>query len=120
MFWLGFLFADENRQLKELEQRKKDRQAEQDRETIGFMVKKLTPQLEFMKKTELDNLTFPILDLSKFDYSLLSKALTKCGSKIAYTRLEKEDGTFPSLSIKIAQKRFLGFIWLFYCVGYFG
>ena len=88
MFWLGFLFADENRQLKELEQRKKDRQAEQDRETIGFMVKKLTPQLEFMKKTELDNLTFPILDLSKFDYSLLSKALTKCGSKIAYTRLE--------------------------------
>lgn len=94
MFWLGFLFADENRQLKELEQRKKDRQAEQYRETIGFMVKKLTPQLEFMKKTELDNLTFPILDLSKFDYSLLSKALTKCGSKIAYTRLEKEDGTF--------------------------
>lgn len=94
MFWLGFLFADENRQLKELEQRKKDRQAEQDRETIDFMVKKLTPQLEFMKKTELDNLTFPILDLSKFDYSLLSKALTKCGSKIAYTRLEKEDGTF--------------------------
>lgn len=94
MFWLGFLFADENRQLKELEQRKKNRQAEQDRETIGFMVKKLTPQLEFMKKTELDNLTFPILDLSKFDYSLLSKALTKCGSKIAYTRLEKEDGTF--------------------------
>lgn len=94
MFWLSFLFADEHRQLKELEQRKKDRQAEQDRETIGFMVKKLTPQLEFMKKTELDNLTFPILDLSKFDYSLLSKALTKCGSKIAYTRLEKEDGTF--------------------------
>ena len=94
MFWLGLLFADENRQLKELEQRKKERQAEQDRETIGFMVKKLTPQLEFMKKNELDNLTFPILDLSKFDYSLLSKALTKCGSKIAYTRLEKEDGTF--------------------------
>ena len=94
MFWLGFLFGDENRQLKELEQRKKDRQAERDRETISFMVKKLTPQLEFMKKTELDNLIFPILDLSKFDYSLLSKALTKCGSKIAYTRLEKEDGTF--------------------------
>lgn len=94
MFWLSFLFRDEHRQLKELEQRKKDRQAEQDKETLGFMVKKLTPQLEFMKKNELDNLTFPILDLSKFDYSLLSKALTKCGSKIAYTRLEKEDGTF--------------------------
>ena len=38
MFWLGFLFADENRQLKELEQRKKDRQAEQDKETLGFML----------------------------------------------------------------------------------
>lgn len=94
MFWLGFLFGDENRKLKELEQRKKDRQAELDNKTIGFMVEKLTSQLEFMKKNELDNLTFPILDLSKFDYSLLSKALTKCGSKIAYTRLEKEDGTF--------------------------
>ena len=94
MFWLGFLFGDENRKLKDLEQRKKYRQAERDRETVGFMVKQLTPQLEFMKKTELDNLTFPILDLSKFDYSLLSKALTKCGSKIAYTRLEKENGIF--------------------------
>ena len=47
-----------------------------------------------MKKNELDNLTFPILDFSKFDYNLLSKALTKCGSKIAYTRLEKEKGIF--------------------------
>ena len=94
MFWLGFLFGDENRKLKELEQRKKARQAELDNKTIGFMVETLTPQLEFMKKNELDNLTFPILDLSKFDYSLLSKALTKCGSKIAYTRLEKENGIF--------------------------
>lgn len=94
MFWLGFLFGDENRNLKELEQHKKDHQAELDNKTIGFMVETLTPQLEFMKKNELDNLTFPILDLSKFDFSLLSKALTKCGSKIAYTRLEKENGTF--------------------------
>lgn len=94
LFWLGFLFGDESRRLKELEQRKKDRQAKRDRETVGFMVDKLTPQLEFMEKNELDNLTFPILDLSKFDYSLLSKALTKCGSKIAYTRLEKFEGKF--------------------------
>lgn len=94
MFWLGFLFGDENRKLKELEQRKKARQAERDRETVGFMVKQLTPQLEFMKKSELDSLTFPILDLSKFDYSLLSQTLSKIGSKISYTRLEKENGTF--------------------------
>lgn len=94
MFWLGFLFGDENRKLKELEQRKKARQAELDNKTIGFMVETLTPQLEFMKKNELDNLTFPILDLSKFDYSLLSQALSKIGSKIAYTRLEKFEGKF--------------------------
>lgn len=94
MFWFGFLFGDENRKLKELEQRKKDRQAELDNKTIGFMVETLTPQLEFMKKNELDNLTFPILDLSKFDYSLLSQALSRIGSKIAYTRLEKFEGKF--------------------------
>lgn len=94
LFWLGFLFGVESRRLKELEQRKKDHQAERDRETVGFMVKQLTPQLEFMKKSELDSLTFPILDLSKFDYSLLSQTLSKIGSKISYTRLEKENGTF--------------------------
>lgn len=94
MFWFGFLFGDENRKLKELEQRKKDRQAERDRETLGFMVDELTPQLDFMKKNNLENLTFTLLDSSKFDYSLLSQALSKVGSKITYTRLEKFEGKF--------------------------
>lgn len=94
MFWLGFLFGDENRKLKELEQRKKDRQAERDRETIDFMVEELRPQLDFMKKKNLENLTFTLLDSSNFDYSLLSQALSNLGSKIAYTRLEKFEGKF--------------------------
>lgn len=94
MFWLGFLFGDENRKLKELEQRKKDRQAERDRETLGFMIEELTPQLDFMNKYNLENLTFTLLDSSKFNYSLLSQALSKIGSKIAYTRLEKFEGKF--------------------------
>lgn len=94
MFWLGFLFADENRQLKELEQRKKDRQAELDSKTVGFMVEELRPQLDFMKKNNLESLTFTLLDPSKFNYSLLSQALSKIGSKIAYTRLEKFEGKF--------------------------
>lgn len=94
MFWLGFLFGDENRQLKELEQRKKDRQAEQDKETLGFMVDELRPQLDFMKKNNLENLTFTLLAPSKFNYSLLSQALSEIGSKIAYTRLEKLEGKF--------------------------
>lgn len=94
MFWLGFLFGDENRKLKELEQRKKDRQAERDRETLGFMIDELTPQLDFMVKYNLENLTFTLLDPTKFDYSLLSQVLSKVGSKIAYTRLEKFEGKF--------------------------
>ena len=94
MFWLGFLFGDENCQLKELEQRKKDRQVERDRETIRFMVEELRPQLDFMKKNNLESLTFTLLDPSKFNYNLLSQALSKIGSKIAYTRLEKFEGKF--------------------------
>lgn len=94
MFWLGFLFGDENRKLKELEQRKKDRQAERDRETLGFMIDELTPQLDFMDKNNLENLTFTLLDPSKFNYSLLSQALLEIGSKIAYMRLEKFEGNF--------------------------
>ena len=94
MFWLGFLFGDKNRELKELEQRRKDRQAEQDKETLGFMVDELRPQLDFMKKNNLENLTFTLLAPSKFNYSLLSQALSKIGSKIAYTRLEKFEGKF--------------------------
>lgn len=94
MFWLGFLFGDENRKLKELEQRKKDRQAEYDKETLAFMVEELRPQLDFMEKNNLESLTFTLLAPSKFNSSLLSQVLSKIGSKIAYTRLEKFEGKF--------------------------
>lgn len=94
MFWLGFLFGNETRKLKELEQRKKDRQAEHDKEILGFMTEELRPHLDFMKKNNLENLTFTLVNPSKFNYSLLSQALSKIGSKIAYTRLEKFEGKF--------------------------
>ena len=94
MFWLGFLFGDESRKLKELEQHKKDRQAERDRELLGFMVEELQPQLDFMTKNNLESLTFTLLDSSKFNYSLLSQALPKIGFKVAYTRLEKFEDKF--------------------------
>lgn len=89
MFWLGFLFGDESRKLKDLEQRKKDRQAERDRETIRFMVEELRPQLDFMKKNNLESLTFTLLDPSKFNYNLLSQTLSKIGSKIGRLRTTK-------------------------------
>lgn len=92
MFWFGFLFGDENRKLKELEQRRKYRQVERDKETLGFMVEELQYQLAFMEKNNLESLTFTLLNPSKFNYSLLSQALSKIGSKIAYTRLEKFEG----------------------------
>ena len=94
MFWLGFLFGDENRQLKELEQRRKDRQAERNRETLDFMVEELQSQLAFMEKNNLESLTFTLLNPSKFNYSLLTQTLSKIGSKIAYTRLESKDDIF--------------------------
>ena len=109
MFWLGFLFGDENRKLKELEQRKKDRQVERDRETLGFMVEVLAPQLDFMDKNNLENLTFTLLDSSKFDYSLLSQALSKVGSKSRTRDLKSSKVNSYLLSTKIDQKRFLGF-----------
>lgn len=93
MFWLlDFLFGNESHKLKELEQRKKDRQVEQDRETLDFMVEELQYQLAFMEKNNLESLTFTLLNPSKFNYSFLSQALSKIGSKIAYTRLEKFEG----------------------------
>lgn len=58
------------------------------------MIDELTPQLDFMDKNNLENLTFTLLDPSKFNYSLLSQALLEIGSKIAYMRLEKFEGNF--------------------------
>ena len=95
MFWLlDFLFGNESHKLKELEQRKKDRQVEQDRETLDFMVEELQSQLAFMEKNNLESLTFTLLNPSKFNYSLLTQTLSKIGSKIAYTRLESKDDIF--------------------------
>lgn len=38
MFWLGFLFGDENRKLKELERSRKQRELEEEEKKVSFMI----------------------------------------------------------------------------------
>ena len=94
MFWLGFLFGDESRQLKEIERSRKLRELEEEEKKIVYMVKDFEPFLTSMEKEGLTETSVVFSDLSRFDYTVLPKALSKIGSKIAYTRLEKEKGVF--------------------------
>lgn len=94
MFWLGFLFGDENRQLKELEQSRKLRELEEEEKKITYMVKDFAPFLAQMEVFGMVETSVVFSDLSRFDYNVLPKALSKLGYKIAYTRLEKEGGVF--------------------------
>lgn len=94
MFWLGFLFGDESRQLKEIERSRKLRELEEEEKKIVYMVEDFEPFLTSMEKEGLTETSVVLSDLSQFDYAVLPKALSKLGSKIAYTQLEKEDGIF--------------------------
>lgn len=94
MFWLGFLFGDESRQLKEIERSRKLRELEEEEKKIVYMVEDFEPFLTSMEKEGLTETSVVLSDLSRFDYAVLPKALSKLGSKIAYTRLEKEKGIF--------------------------
>lgn len=94
MFWLGFLFGDEHRQLKEIERSRKQREFEEREKKVAFMVEDFEPFLTTMDKEGLTETSVVFSDCSRFDYTALPKVLSKLGSKIAYTRLEKEKGTF--------------------------
>lgn len=94
MFWLGFLFGDENRQLKELEQSRRLRELEEEEKKITYMVEDFAPFLAQMEVFDMVETSVVFSDLSRFDYTALPKALSKLGSKITYTRLEKEEGIF--------------------------
>ena len=45
MFWLGFLFGDENRKLKELERSRKQRELEEEEKKVSFMIEDFEPVL---------------------------------------------------------------------------
>lgn len=94
MFCLGFLFGDESRQLKEIERSRKLRELEEEEKKIVYMVEDFEPFLTSMEKEGLTETSVVLSDLSRFDYTVLPKALSKLGSKIAYTRFEKEKGIF--------------------------
>lgn len=92
MFWLGFLFGDEHRQLKEIERSRKQRELEELEKKVAFMVEDFEPFLTSMEKEGLIETSVVFSDYSRFSYNALPKALSKIGSKIVYTRLEKEGG----------------------------
>lgn len=94
MFWLGFLFGDEHRQLKEIERSRKQRELEELEKKVAFMVEDFEPFLTSMEKEGLIETSVVFSDYSRFSYNALPKALSKIGSKIVYTRLEKEGGVF--------------------------
>ena len=94
MFWLGFLFGDEHRQLKEIERSRKQRELEELDKKVAFMVEDFEPFLTSMEKEGLIETSVVFSDYSRFSYNALPKALSKIGSKIVYTRLEKEGGVF--------------------------
>lgn len=94
MYLFSFLFRDEHQQLKEIAKHKKQDESKKQEETLASMFETLSPYLKLIEKNNLENITFPISNLSKFDYTLLSLVFVKYGSKIAYTRLESEDDIF--------------------------
>lgn len=94
MFCLGFLFGDESRHLKEIERSRKLRELEEEEKKIAYMVGDFAPFLAQMDVFGMTETSIVFSTLSRFDYTALPKALSKLGSKIAYTRLEKENGTF--------------------------
>lgn len=94
MFWIGFLFGDEHRQLKEIERSRKQRELEEGEKKVSSMVEDSEPFLTTMDKEGLTETSVVFSDCSRFSYNALPKVLSKLGSKIAYTRLEKEKGTF--------------------------
>lgn len=94
IYLFSFLFRDEHQQLKEIAKRKRQEENKKREENLATMFETLIPYLKFMEKNNLDSLTFPISDLSKFDYTLLSLVFVKYDFKIAYTRLEREDDIF--------------------------
>ena len=94
MFWLGFLFGDENRKSKELERSRKQWELEEEEKKVSFMIEDFEPFLTSMEKEGMTETSVVFSDCSRFSYNALPKVLSKLGSKIAYTRLEKEKGTF--------------------------
>lgn len=77
MYLFSFLFRDEHQQLKEIVKRKKQDEGKKQEESLVTMFETLSPYLKLMEKNNLENITFPISNLSKFDYTLLSLVFVK-------------------------------------------
>lgn len=64
MFWLGFLFGDENRKLKELERSRKQRELEEEEKKVSIMVEDFEPFLTSMEKEGMTETSVVFSDCS--------------------------------------------------------
>lgn len=126
MFLLGYLLGKESARSKYMEEARRISEIEHKKTTVGYMVKFLEPYLSFLRKNGgLTEVSIPIESKVKFDYDLLPAVFSKLGSKIAHTRLEKEEGEYTLTLYKShseAHSRFLvanillACLWFFYCL----
>ena len=126
MFWLGYLLGKESARSKYMEEARRISEIEHKKTTVGYMAEFLEPYLSsFEKNGGLTEVSIPIESKLKFDYDLLPAVFLKLGSKIAYTRLEKEEGKYILTLYKShseAYSRFLmanillACLWFFYCL----
>lgn len=126
MFLFGYLLGKESARSKYMEEARRISEIEHKKTTVGYMAEFLEPYLSsFEKNGGLTEVSIPIESKLKFDYDLLPAVFLKLGSKIAYTRLEKEEGKYILTLYKShseAHSRFLmanillACLWFFYCL----
>lgn len=126
MFLFGYLLGKESARSKRMEEARRISHIEYKKTTVGYMAEFLEPYLSFFEKDGgLTEVSIPIESKLKFDYDLLPAVFFKLGSKIAHTRLEKEEGKYTLTLYKNhseAHSRFLvtnillACLWFFYCL----
>lgn len=126
MFLFGYLLGKESARSKHMEEARKISEIEYKKTTVGYMAEFLEPYLSsFEKDGGSTEVSIPIESKLKFDYDLLPAVFLKLGSKIAHTRLEKEEGKYTLTLYKShseAHSRFLvtnillACLWFFYCL----
>lgn len=126
MFLLGYLLGKESARSEHMGEACRISEIEYKKTIVGYMVEFLEPYLSsFEKDGGLTEVSIPINSKSKFDYDLLPAVFSKLGSKIAHTRLEKEECKYTLTLYKNhseAHSRFLvanillACLWFFYCL----
>jgi hypothetical protein len=125
MFLLGYLLGKESARSEHMEEARRISASEYKKTVVQGMVEYFQPFLKQIEGEEVSEVSVPIEATLKFDYDLLPAVFSKLGSKIAHTRLEKEEGKYTLTLYKNhseAHSRFLvanillACLWFFYCL----